>query len=52
MWPILGPLIFHIYVNDMSQAIKSNLFLYANDSSLVFHGKDVIEIEKRIKRRF
>ena len=42
---ILGPLLFLIYVNDMPQAVKSNLFLYADDSGLVFQGKDVIEIE-------
>ena len=24
---ILGPLLFHIYINDMSQAVKCNLFL-------------------------
>ena len=41
---ILGPLLFLIYVNDMPQAVKSNLFLYADDSWLVFHGKDVLEI--------
>ena len=35
-----------------AHAIKSNLFLYANDSCLVFNGKDVIEIEKWIKRTF
>ena len=29
---ILGPLLFLIYVNDMPQAIKSNLLLYADDS--------------------
>ena len=44
---ILGPLLFLIYVNDMSQAVKSNLFLYADDSCLVFQGKDVIEIEEQ-----
>ena len=44
---ILGPLLFLIYVNDMPQAVKSNLFLYADNSSLVFQGKDVIEIEKK-----
>ena len=32
-------------MNDMPQAVKSNLFLYADDSGLVFQGKDVIEIE-------
>ena len=49
---ILGPLLFLIYVNDMSQAVKSNLFLYADDSCLVFQGKDVIEIEKQLNRDF
>ena len=32
---ILGPLLFSIYVNDMSQAAKCDLFLYADDSCLV-----------------
>ena len=49
---ILGPLLFLIYVNDMSQAVKSNLFLYADDSCLVFQGKDVIEIEKQLNGDF
>ena len=48
---ILGPLLFLIYVNDMPQAVKSNLFLYADDSCLVFQGKDVIEIEKQLKTK-
>ena len=33
---ILGPLLFLIHVNDMPQAVKSNLFLYSADSYLVF----------------
>ena len=33
---ILGPLLFLIYVNDMRQAVKSNLFLYADGFCLVF----------------
>ena len=49
---ILGPLLFLIYVNDMSQAVKSNLFLYADDFCLVFQGKDVIEIEKQLNGVF
>ena len=44
---ILEPLLFLIYVNDMSQAVKSNLFLYADDSCVVFQGNNVIEIEKQ-----
>ena len=48
----MGPLLFLIYVNDMPQAVKSNLFLYADDSCLVFQGKDVIEIEKQLNEDF
>ena len=33
---ILGPLLFLLYVNDMRQAVHSNLFLYADDSGLTF----------------
>ena len=36
----------------MSQAVKSNLFLYAHDSCIVFQGKDVIESEKKLNRYF
>ena len=36
----------------MPQAVKSNLFLYADDSCLVFQGKDVTEIEKQLNEDF
>ena len=36
----------------MPQAVKSNLFLYADNSCLVFQGKDVIEIEKQLNADF
>ena len=49
---ILGPLLFLVYVNDMPQAVKSNQFLYADDSCLIFQGKDVIEIEKLLNGDF
>ena len=49
---ILGHLLFLIYVNDMPQTVKSNLFLYADDSCLIFQGKDVIEIEKQLNGDF
>ena len=49
---ILGPLLFLIYVNDMPQAVKSNLFVYADDSCLVFQGNDVVETEKQLNEDF
>ena len=47
---ILGPLLFLIYINDMSQAIKFNLFLYADDTCLVCQNKDINEIEKQLNK--
>ena len=44
----LGLLLFLIYVNDMSQAVKSSLVLHADDFYPVFQGKNVIEIEKQL----
>ena len=49
---ILGPLLFLIYVNDMSQAVKCDLFLYADDSCLVCQHKDINEIEKQLNVDF
>ena len=49
---ILGPLLFLIYVNDMPQAVNSNLLLYADDSCLMFQHKDVEEIEKVLNNDF
>ena len=42
----------HIREWHATQAVKSNLFLYADDSCLVFQGKDVIEIEKQLNEYF
>ena len=44
----LGPLLFLIYVNDMSKAVKCNLFLYADDTCLAFQGKNVKDIQKQL----
>ena len=45
---VLGPLLFLIYVNDMSQAVECDLYLYADDSCLLFRHKNVIEIKKQL----
>jgi len=50
---ILGPLLFLLYVNDMPMAVsKCDLFLYADDSCLVFQHKNVKEIEKVLTEEF
>ena len=49
---ILGPLLFLIYINDMSQAVKCNLFLYVDDTCLVCQHKDINEIEKQLNKDF
>ena len=49
---ILGPLIFLLYVNDMSQAVDCDLLLYADDTGLTFMGKDKKTIEENLHRNF
>ena len=38
---ILGPLLFLTYVNDMWQAVKFDIFLYADDTCLFCQHKDI-----------
>ena len=49
---ILGPLLFLIYVNDMTQAVTSTLLLYADNSCILYQHKDVVQIEKRLNEDF
>ena len=45
---ILGPLLFLIYVNDMVDAVKCKLLLYADDSALMVSHSDVNIIQERL----
>ena len=45
---IPGPLLFLIHVNDISQSVNCNIFLYADDSSLIVTHKDINYIEKTL----
>ena len=38
---ILGPLLFLLYVNDMPQAVNLELLLYADDTCLIYMGKNI-----------
>ena len=42
---ILGPLLFLLYVNDMPQAVNSELLLYADDTCFIYMGKDTKTVE-------
>ena len=49
---ILGCLLFLICFNDISMAVKCNLFLYADEACLVFQNKNVKDIEKQLNEDF
>ena len=46
---ILGPLLFLIYVNDMSGAINKKLLLYADDSAILVTDKKISTIESLLQ---
>ena len=48
---ILGPPLFLIYINDMSQPVKCNCFLYAGDTYLVCQH-NINEIKKQLNKDF
>ena len=47
---ILGPLLFLIYVNDMSAVIDNKLLLYADDSAILVSGKCKSSIESQLSK--
>ena len=49
---ILGHLIFLIHVNDMVQDVDCDLYLYTDDSCLVYTGSDVKTIESNLNKNF
>ena len=48
----LGPLLFVLYVNDMAQAIQSNLLLYVDDSTLTLQHEHVHASEHQLNKDF
>ena len=49
---ILGPLLFLLYVNDMPQAVNSDILLYADDTCLIYTGKDIKTIDEQLNTDF
>ena len=47
-----GPLLFLLYVNDMLQDVKCDLFLYADDTCLTFQHENVKGIEDQLNLNF
>ncbi len=45
---ILGPLLFLIYINDMSAVVKHKLLLYADDSAILVSDKSISTVEKML----
>jgi len=45
---ILGPLLFLMYVNDMSAVVQNKLLLYADDSAILVSGKNICMVEKAL----
>ena len=45
---ILVPLLFLLYVNDMSQAVDCELFLYAYDSLLLYQHRNIKAIDTKL----
>ena len=46
---ILGPFLFLLYVNDLPQAVDCDLFLYADDTCLLFQHND---LERKLTKNF
>ena len=40
------------HINDVPQAVKSNLLIYADDSCLTYQQKDIAKVEKILNEDF
>ena len=47
---VLGPLLFAIYVNDMSSTVSSPLFLFVDDTKLYHTISDIQLLQNDIKK--
>ena len=49
---IIGPLLFLIFINYMPMTVKCHLFLYADNTCLVFQSKNVRDTKKQLNEDF
>ena len=49
---ILEPLLFLLYITDMPQAVDCDLFLYADDTCLLFQHKDLERAKQEFTKNF
>ena len=48
---LLGPLLFAIFINDLSNVeIEGEIYLYADDCTIVFYSESYKELESKINR--
>ena len=48
---VLGPLLFILYINDISNITKEvDFYLFADDTAITFKGSDVSEVQNKIDR--
>ena len=49
---ILGPLLFLLCINHVSQVVDCDLFFYADDTCLLFQHKDLERIKEELTKNF
>lgn len=46
---VLGPILFLLYINDLTSiSIKGSFTLFADDTTIVWHGRDEVELRTSI----
>ena len=49
---VLGPLLFRIYINDITQASSFNTTMFADDINLHMSASNVRTLQRKVKMKF